>query len=208
MSSQQSGGCCGIGYGRPMIGGLVLAAGGSSRFGEPKQLAVLDGRPLLEHVLIAMSDAGLDRVVAVLGANAPKIAAGVPLHGAEVVVCEQWAEGLAASLRAGVAALDGCDAVAVALGDQPRLSAAAIERVVSQRGADELAVRATYAGVPGHPVLLERTLLSRVPGLRGDSGARELLNGVPIREVACDGLGSPADVDTPEALAALRSPAV
>jgi molybdenum cofactor cytidylyltransferase len=93
----------------------------------------------------------------------------------------------------------------VALGDQPRLSPAAVARVVSQRGADELAVRATYRGVPGHPVLLERTLLAQVPTLRGDAGARELLHGVPIREVACDGLGSPADVDTPEALAALRT---
>ncbi|MEA2467621.1 MAG: hypothetical protein QOJ57_1747 [Thermoleophilaceae bacterium] len=188
-----------------MIGGLVLAAGGASRFGGPKQLAELDGRPLLEHALIAMSAAGLDRVVVVLGANAPEVAAGVPLHGAEVVVCEDWAEGLAASLRAGVAALDGCEAVAVTLGDQPRLSSKAVARVVSQRGADELAVRATYGGVPGHPVLLERTLLAQVSSLRGDAGARELLHGVPIREVACDGLGSPADVDTPDQLAQLRS---
>jgi CTP:molybdopterin cytidylyltransferase MocA len=90
------------------------------------------------------------------------------------------------------------------LGDQPRLSAEAITRVVSQRGADELAVRATYGGVPGHPVLLERTLLSRVGELHGDAGARELLFGVPIREVACDGLGSPDDIDTPQALAALQ----
>ncbi len=62
----------------------------------------------------------------------------------------------------------------MALGDQPRISADAVARVVSQRGADELAVRATYGGVPGHPVLLERTLLSRVGELRGDAGASEL----------------------------------
>jgi CTP:molybdopterin cytidylyltransferase MocA len=196
MSSQQ--------MGEIVIGGLVLAAGGSSRFGGPKQLASLDGKPLLEHVLIAMTGAGLGRVVVVLGAKAPEVAAGVPLHGAEVAVCEDWAKGMAASLRTGVAALDGCEAVAVALGDQPRLSAAAVARVVSQRGADELAVRATYGGVPGHPVLLERTLLARVPSLHGDAGARELLHGIPLREVACDGLGSPDDVDTPEALAALQ----
>src|SRR4051794_13351487 len=186
-----------------MIGGLVLAAGGSSRFGGPKQLAPLDGRPLLEHVLMTMAASPLERVVVVLGANAPAVAAGVPLHGAEVVLCERWAEGIAASLRSGVAALEDCDAVGVALGAQPRLSSQAVARVVSQRGADELAVRATYGGVPGHPVLLERTLLARVPSLHGDAGARELLHGVPIREVACDGLGSPDDVDTPEALAAI-----
>jgi CTP:molybdopterin cytidylyltransferase MocA len=187
-----------------LIGGLVLAAGASQRFGAVKQLARLDGKPLLEHVLLAMSGASLDRVVVVVGAHADKVVDGVPLHGAEPVVCAGWAEGLAASVRAGVAALDGCDAVAVVLGDQPRLTAAAVARVVSQRGRDELAVRATYGGVPGHPVLLERTLLARVGELHGDAGARDLLHGVPLREVACDGLGSPDDVDTPEALAGLQ----
>jgi CTP:molybdopterin cytidylyltransferase MocA len=108
------------------------------------------------------------------------------------------------SLRAGIDALADCEASLVALGDQPRLSPEAIARVLLQRGKDELAVRATYGGVPGHPVLLERTLLARVPSLHGDAGARELLHGIPLREVACDGLGSPDDVDTPEALAALQ----
>ncbi|MEA2431810.1 MAG: hypothetical protein QOI19_2283 [Thermoleophilaceae bacterium] len=185
------------------VGGLVLAAGGSKRFGGPKQLAELDGRPLLEHVLISMAAAPLDRVVVVLGSHADEVRAQVPLHGAEPVVCAEWEEGLGASLRAGVAALKRCDAVVVALGDQPRLSSEAVARVVSQRGADEQAVRATYNGVPGHPILLERDVLARVPSLRGEAGARELLHGVPLREVACDGLGSPDDVDTPEALAAL-----
>src|SRR4051794_28570533 len=140
-----------------MIGGLVLAAGGSSRFGGPKQLARLDGKPLLEHVLLAMAAAPLARVAVVLGANAPKIAAGVPLHGAEVVFCEQWEEGIAASLRSGVAALEDCDAVAVALGDQPRLSAQAVARGGSQRGGGGLAGRAADGGGAGHPGPRART---------------------------------------------------
>jgi molybdenum cofactor cytidylyltransferase len=185
------------------VGGLVLAAGASKRFGAPKQLAQLDGRPLLEHVLIAMSKSRLDRVVVVLGSHADEVRAGVPLHGASPVVCQEWEEGLGASLRAGAAALASCEAIVVALGDQPRLSPDAVARVMAQRGNDEQAVRATYGGVPGHPVLLERDVLKRVPTLRGDAGARDLLHGVPLREVACDGLGSPADVDTPSELAAL-----
>jgi molybdenum cofactor cytidylyltransferase len=185
------------------VGGLVLAAGGSKRFGAPKQLAELDGRPLLEHALIAMSRAPVDRVVVVLGAHADEVRAAVPLHGADAVVCEEWDKGMGNSLRTGVDALRGCDAVVVALGDQPRLSPAAVERLLSQRGKDELAIRATYGGVPGHPVLLERSLLALVRELRGDVGARDLLHGIPLREVACDGLGSPADVDTPSELAAL-----
>ncbi|MEA2457913.1 MAG: hypothetical protein QOC95_885 [Thermoleophilaceae bacterium] len=191
-----------------MIGGLVLAAGESKRFGGRKQLAELDGRPLLEHVLIAMAGASLDRVVVVLGAHASEVIDGVPMHGAEPVVCREWALGLGASLKAGVEVLEDCEAVAVALGDQPRLSPLAVARVVSQRGADELAVRATYGGVPGHPVLLERTLLECVRDMRpGEAGARSLLHGVPLREVACDGLGSPDDVDTPAALAGLQGAA-
>src|SRR4051794_36872213 len=166
---------------------------------------MLDGKPPLEHVLLAMASAPLDRVTVVLGAHADEVAKRVPLHGAEAVVCSDWASGIGASLQAGVRALSDCDAVAVALGDQPRLSTDAIARVVSQRGADELAGRATYGGGPGPPGLLERPLLARVAGLSGGAGARELLHGVPIREVACDGLGSPDDIDTPEALASLQA---
>jgi molybdenum cofactor cytidylyltransferase len=183
--------------------GLVLAAGSGERFGGAKQLAPLDGRPLLEHVLVAMAAAPLDRVVVVLGARAEEVRAAVPLHGADPVVCEGWAEGIGASLRAGVDALADCEAIVVALGDQPRLAPEAVERVIAGRAADADAVRATYGGVPGHPVLVERALFPRLREVRGDEGARALLDGVAVREVACDGLGSPLDVDTPAELARL-----
>lgn len=183
-----------------MTCGLVLAAGAGERFGGRKQVATLDGRPLLEHVLAAMADAPLDRVVVVLGAHADEVIERVPLHGAEAVVCLDWREGMSASLRAGVDALAGCDAVVVVLGDQPRVSAEAVARIARARGGGALAVRATYAGVPGHPVLLEAPLLARVRELTGDRGARALLAEVDVRDVACDGLGSPADVDTPAEL--------
>lgn len=185
-----------------MIGGLVLAAGGGSRFGGVKQLADLDGRPLLEHAVRAMLAAPVDRACVVLGAHAEEIRRAVDFGGAEVVVCERWAEGQSTPLRAGTAALAGCDAVVVALGDQPFLSPVAVERVLGARAPGADAVRATYAGVPGHPVLLERPLLGRVAALRGDHGARALLGDARLRvlEVACDGLGRPDDIDTREQL--------
>jgi nicotine blue oxidoreductase len=184
--------------------GLVLAAGAGERFGGRKQLAELDGRPLLEHVLAAMAAAPLERTVVVLGAHADEVLERVPLHGAEAVVCGEWAEGIGASLRAGVDALaDRCDALVVALGDQPRLAPEAVARVVAARGHGALAVRASYGRVPGHPVLFERALFDRLRGASGDDGARAFLHDVPVREVACDGLGSAADVDTPAALARL-----
>jgi molybdenum cofactor cytidylyltransferase len=187
-----------------MIAGLVLAAGAGERFGGGKQLAELDGRPLLEHVLLALAAAPLDRVAVVLGSRAGEVRELVPLHGAEPVVCKGWQEGMAASLRAGVAALDGAEAVVIALGDQPRIASEAVARLIASRGDDALAVRASYHGTPGHPVLLERALLERVPELRGDAGARELLSEARVVEVACDGWGSPDDVDTPAVLAALQ----
>ncbi len=187
-----------------MIAGLVLAAGEGRRFGGRKMLAELGGRPLLDYVLAAMAAAPLDRLVCVLGADAEEVRRSVELHGAEIVVCERWADGQAASLRAGVEALADAEAIVIALGDQPLLSPAAVEQVVAARGQGALVVRATYGGVPSHPTLVERPLFGRLLELQGDAGARDLLGGVQTREVPCDGLGSAHDVDTPEDLAALR----
>jgi molybdenum cofactor cytidylyltransferase len=179
-------------------GALVLAAGEGRRFGGTKQLAELDGRPLLEHALAAVT-AVSPRVV-VLGHAAEEIRASVDLHGAEPVVCEDWHEGQSASLRRGLAALAGADAVLVVLGDQPGITASAIDAVLAE-GGDEDAVRATYDGVPGHPVLLRRALLDRAGELRGDSGFRDLLQNARVREVDVGHLADPADIDTREELA-------
>lgn len=192
-----------------MIAGLVLAAGGGKRFGATKQLADFDGRPLLEHSLAAMSKARLGRLIVVLGSRADDVLAGVDLHGAEPVVCERWGEGQAASLACGLSSLEehasgDLEAVVVALGDQPGLATGAVHRVVAARG-DSPAVRATYGGEPGHPVVLERTLLANLRDATGDAGARGVLRRAGATEVPCDDLGGGADVDTPAELAALRS---
>jgi CTP:molybdopterin cytidylyltransferase MocA len=187
------------------IGGIVLAAGKGARFGGPKQLASLQGRPLLEHALEAMTAAPVGRVVVILGAGAEHVLAGVDMHGAEPVVCERWDEGQSASLACGLAALADCEAVVVTLGDQPSMSPDAIRRVIAARGGDAAAVRATYRGEPGHPVLLERQLFDRLRDVSGDHGARNLLLCVRTRDVPCDDLGSAVDVDTPAQLDALSS---
>ena len=192
-----------------MIAGLVLAAGAGKRFGATKQLADFDGRPLLEHSLVAMSQAALDRLIVVLGSRADDVLAGVDLHGAEPVVCERWGEGQAASLACGLSNLTeqangDLDAVVVALGDQPGLATEAVHRVVAARG-DKPAVRATYGREPGHPVVLERALLAKLRDATGDAGARGVLRRAGATEVPCDDLGGGADVDTPAELTALRS---
>ena len=188
-----------------MIGGIVLAAGAATRFGSAKQLAQLDGRPLLEHAVTTMSLApDVGRAVVVLGAEAEEVVRSVDLHGLEPIVCSRWQEGQSASLACGLAALKDCEAVVVTLGDQPRLTAQAIARIVAARGHGP-AARATYAGLPGHPVLLERELFDRLRDVTGDRGARNLLQSVQTAEVPCDDLGGGEDVDTPDQLAALRA---
>ncbi|HEY4096774.1 MAG TPA: nucleotidyltransferase family protein [Baekduia sp.] len=194
------------------VAGLVLAAGAGSRFGGPvaKVLAPFRGRPLVEWPLAALGAGGVARTFVVLGADADAIEAGADLGGAEVVRCSGWSEGLSASLRAGVAAAAaaGFTAAVVVLGDQPLLSGDAVARILAARSPGSLdAIRATYAGIPGHPTLLESSTFPAIATLRGDAGARELLRApsTRVRLVACDGLGRPDDADTPEALERLAS---
>ena len=193
------------------VGGLVLAAGEGSRFGGTKQLAELGGRPLLSYALAAV--AVLDPRVVVLGHEAEAILAAVSLEGARPVVCADWAEGQSASLRAGIEALGDVDAAVVVLGDQPRITAAAVSALVAAvtatapgphaHGTAAAAARASYGGRPGHPVLLGRPLLARVGELRGDVGFRDLLSGDDVLEVEVGGLADPVDIDTREELARL-----
>jgi molybdenum cofactor cytidylyltransferase len=189
----------------PEVGGIILAAGEGRRFGGPKQLALLDGRPLIEHALRAMlAVPAIDPVVLVLGAHADRIRAEADLGGADVVVCADWADGQSASLRAGVAALGEVEAAVITLADQPFITPQVIAGVLDQRGR-HLAVRATYDGSPGHPVLLERRLLDHVAELDGDTGARPLLEGDHVYTWEVGRLCDPTDIDTPERLQEVQS---
>jgi CTP:molybdopterin cytidylyltransferase MocA len=188
-----------------MVAGIVLAAGAAARFGAPKPLAPFRGRPLVEWPLAALLAAGLDPVVVVLGAHAAAIRAGADLRGAHVVEHAGWGDGLSSSLAAGLAAARDAraDAALVVLGDQPLIAPEAVRRVLAARAPGIAAVRATYAGRAGHPVLLERETWDAVRALHGDRGAADALRERRVALVACDGAGSDADADTPRRLAAL-----
>ena len=172
--------------------GLILAAGAGTRFGkEPKLLVQLDDRPVLQHVVDALEAVSeLDPIVVVLGAHGDRLQAGVRFSRARAIICHEWATGLSASLRCGVAALPGAERVLVALGDAPGLQPAVVRRLL----ASAPGARACYRGVPGHPVLLGPKQLMRLNELRGDVGARDLLVGAP--QIECGDLWSGADVDT------------
>jgi len=191
-----------------VIAAVVLAAGGASRFGSAKQLAELDGVPLLEHAIRAVEAvAAIERIVVVLGARAEEIKAGVDFGSAEVVVCEDWATGQAASLRCGIAAVrDDADVVVLTLGDMPRITPEVISEfagLAETHGAQTRA-RGMFDGAPGHPVALGSDYFDDIAALEGDVGAREVLKRIGAHPIECAHLCSGIDIDTPEALEHLR----
>jgi CTP:molybdopterin cytidylyltransferase MocA len=175
----------------------VLAAGAGSRFGMPKALARRrDGTPWIRHATEVLLEGGCSEVVVVLGARAADAFAQVPAS-AWTVVAADWSSGQAASLRAGLTACAAGDAGAalISLVDLPDLTPDAVRRVADD--ADPHALRrATYGGVPGHPVLIGRQhWASLAAGLGGDSGAAAYLQANGVVPVDCTELGGGADVD-------------
>jgi CTP:molybdopterin cytidylyltransferase MocA len=159
-----------------LVHGIVLAAGASTRMGSPKMLLPVGAGTLLAAALRPLLDAGLPRVVVVLGHEAEAIRRGAGLPGdprLEVVVNAAWPTGLASSLRAGLAACGGADAVLVALGDQPGVSATVVARLL-EAAAAPLAVP-VHAGRIGHPILFGRALWPELLALSGDAGARTVV---------------------------------
>lgn len=188
------------------VAGLVLAAGGGTRFGDEqfKLLADLRGRPLLEWAVLAQcAVAAIDPVIVVLGARAEQVREAVDLGRARAVVCPDWQSGQAASLACGLRVLGvvGVEKAIVTLGDAPLVTAEVIGRFVA---APPL-TRAVYGGRPGHPVVLGREQMAALVARSGDRGARDLLRGGPVVEVGdiCSG----RDVDTPDDLQEVRGEA-
>jgi molybdenum cofactor cytidylyltransferase len=184
-----------------LICGLVLAAGAGSRFDgpEPKLLAPLNRRPLVEHAIAAICAVPeIERIVVVVGADPLD---GVDFGRAERAICAEWSDGQSASLRCGVEALRGAEKILVTLGDEPLVSPAAIALMAEQPAG----ARATYDGRPGHPVVLGPEQIEAIASVTGDRGARELLEGGLL--VECSDLGSGMDVDTTADLEVIRSEA-
>ena len=193
------------------IVGLVLAAGAGTRFGAPKGLARdAAGTPWLVRAVQALSRGGCDRVLVAVGARGDEVAGLVPA-GAEVVHVADWAAGLSATLRAGLVAANGAAvggvtapgamaAVVVLPVDVPDAPAAAVRRVIDAAGTDVAGalVQASYAGAPGHPVLLGGRHLDEIAQqVAGDDGARAYLRAHAVTRVDCGDLWSGADIDTP-----------
>jgi molybdenum cofactor cytidylyltransferase len=185
-----------------MIAAVVLAAGSSSRMGEPKSLLTLGDRPLLGHVLDHLRVSRVRGVVLVLGGSAARIRRELPLEGVKVVENPAYRDGMSSSLRAGIAALDpAAEAFFVVLGDEPFVRPETFDALIAARAESGFRiVLPTYRGVRGNPVLLDRSLSAEADSLTGDRGCRALHERHPSEtlEVSVDDPGVLIDLDTPE----------
>lgn len=186
---------------------IVLAAGASRRLGQPKQLVRLRGRPALHIVLSnAVAVAG-NAVTAVVGANAEELTYLLSHSPASSVVNKQWEEGIASSLRCGLAATPpSADAVMVLLGDQVCVTTDDLKRLLAAWQEQESVIAAaSYAQGIGVPAIFPRAYFSELAELRGDEGARKILHRNPDRIVRVPMPNAGIDLDTPEDLQALTA---
>ncbi|MGH3314043.1 MAG: nucleotidyltransferase family protein [Streptomyces sp.] len=199
---------------RPVVAGLLLAAGGGRRLGgRPKALLPLHGRPLVEHAARALRAGGCASVHVVLGAAAEEVRALADLSGCVVLDNPDWPTGMGSSLRLGLDSLTGTgtDAALVSLVDQPGIGATAVNRVRALCLSPASLAAASYAGHRGHPVLFGAEHWAGVAAAAsGDQGARGYLHAraAAIELVECADVADPADIDTPADLQRLhrRSP--
>jgi molybdenum cofactor cytidylyltransferase len=192
-----------------VIAGLLLAAGRSSRFGGDKLLAPLRGRPVLfwSAAAIVME---VDALYVVVPPDSPARGEALTGGGMPVTLVEHGGrdDGMASSIRAGIAALpDDVGAVVLALADQPLVSPLVVRALCDRwRTAPTSAVVPRYRDGHGHPVLFDRGCFAALRELEGDRGARALLERLGDRRALVDvDAAMPVDVDTPDALHALAA---
>jgi molybdenum cofactor cytidylyltransferase len=185
---------------RKQVAALVLAAGASRRLGSPKQVAILDGETLLERSVRVAREAGLVPIVVVVGADWKFVLESSSFGDAVTVVNEDWAEGMASSIRIGIKTLEiaGTKAQGVLLMtcDQPAVTPQHLQLVVAS---DDVKA-SQYAGRKGVPAYFPVRYFDRLMALHGDAGARQLL----VEAQSIEFAGGELDVDTAEDLERAR----
>ncbi len=186
----------------PSLHAIVLAAGSSSRFGSPKQLVRVDGRPLLHAAVSRAVDVAGHAVSVVLGAHAADLAPLLRHSAASIVINRDWSEGMASSIRAGVSRLPGsCGGVMLVLADQAAVTAEDLRRLASTwRRQPGYIVAAQYGTTLGAPAVFPASCFRDLAELRGDRGAQVLFKRNPDRVVRVPMDSASIDIDTPEDL--------
>jgi molybdenum cofactor cytidylyltransferase len=183
----------------PFVTGLVLAAGGSTRLGAPKQLLPYGDQTLLDHVLVTARACNFDQLLTVIGGSADAIRDQVDLGGVQVVENRHFGEGCSSSIATALTALDPrADVLVLLLGDQPGVATQTINALVRGRGDSPLAACA-YEDGRGHPLAFGREMFDELAALHGDKGVWKLLDrhADQVVEVAVTG-PIPRDVNTGE----------
>jgi molybdenum cofactor cytidylyltransferase len=160
-----------------IIAALVLAAGSSNRLGTPKQLAPIDGRPLVRHVVEAANESCCDAVAVILGAHAQRVEEAI--GGLDVVTLPnaRWIEGVASSIRVGVSWADAqaFDAVMIVAADQLRVTREHLDALVSEHRKNGAIAASNHCGALGVPAVFPRAVYPSLMALAGDRGARDVL---------------------------------
>ena len=186
---------------------IVLAAGASTRFGSPKQLVRLAGRPLLHAAVTRAAEIAGNALIVVLGSGAAELAPLLKHSPGAIVINQDWREGLASSIRAGTAKLPAtCAGALLTLVDQPSVSVDDLKRLAGTWRRQPLHIAAAlYDGRPGLPAIFPRSLFQELARLRGDAGVGTLLRRNSDRLVRVAMPSAAVDIDTPEDLLAVDS---
>ena len=186
---------------------IVLAAGASTRFGSAKQLVRIAGRPMLHAAVTRAVEVAGNAVTVVLGARAEELAPLLSHSPASIVINRDWREGLGSSIRAGVARLPAsCSGALLLLADQAAVTAEDLRRLAGVwRRQPECVAAAVYGATVGVPAIFPRSAFSELLQLRGDQGARALIQRNPDRLVRVPMARAGIDIDTPEDLLAIES---
>lgn len=182
---------------RQKIGGLLLAAGGSSRLGSPKQLLEFQGTSLIRRAAETLVCSACDPVIAVIGAEQDSTRTEIADLSILIRVNEDWRTGMSSSIRAGLADLlmiaPDLAAIVISLCDQPQITSGMIDRLIETfTESNSPIVAAEYSDVVGVPALFSHEMFDELSQLEGDKGARGLIRSaenvvtVPMPEAAFD----------------------
>jgi len=182
------------------VAAIVLAAGESRRFGQPKQLLPVGNKTMIQHVVDTVLSSPVEQVVVVLGHRAAEIGASIADRPVEIVVNEGWKSGLSSSVRAGLSAVrPEAGAALFVLADQPGITTEIVTKLVKRyRETRALIVVPTHRGRRGNPVLFDRSLFAELMKVKGNQGGRRVIaeHGAEVEEVEVGTEAIFADIDT------------
>lgn len=184
------------------VAALVLAAGGATRFGRPKQLLQIDGENLVQRACRVAREAGCSPVVLVLGAHADVIRSdGLP-DEVDVLVNDSWQDGMGTSIATGVRALspDDSDALIIMLADQPGIGVASLQSLIAKAGEPNVSIVLSHSGeAMGPPALFTKRHFATLAVLEGDQGGRGIAKDHPEEVATASIPESRWDIDVPDA---------